>query len=157
MADDKPIAAATPKKCCRLTQLLLCLVVFVSGGIVGIGLTVIFPDMTDFLKPDRPDWSKMNAEQKADYYLDRISRDLDLTDAQKAQLKPGVMKRMQMFEDAMKPVRPIMMKLLKDMDEDIRPILTADQIEAWEKYCRKRAQRYSRPTGTQPAAAPKSP
>ena len=126
----------------RLVPLVLCVVVFISGGLIGIGLTVIFPSMTALLQPPRPDYGSMTDEQRAERYVARLADRLDLSDEQVDKLRPIVRERMKDFMDAFDRVRPELIASLKEMDRQVRPLLNDEQQQAWREYYDERLRRY---------------
>lgn len=143
--------ALRPRRRQPVAMLVLMVVVLVAGTAIGVGLTVLFPEIPRAFTSRGRKWSEMSTEQMADRHIERLSRRLDLTDDQARELRPIMIRRTDVFLDAFDRIRPELMESLREMDAEVRSVLTEDQIPAWEKYYKRRAAMYKPRT---PASAP---
>lgn len=135
-----------PKRPCASCMMLT--VVLISGLIAGLGLTIIF-DLDDIVSdtlnlPKKPRKTKSIGELR-DRITDRYAEELDLSDAQKAQIHEVLT---EYFSNSLQ--RRI--HLLNDMTDVLSPVLDDVKKAQWEQMKADRIKKWSEGLpATQPA------
>lgn len=131
--EKKPIAPARPLK-----PVLLSLLTLFSGILIGAGLTFI--GMQRHI-PQKP-------EPGPEYFSERMMRhlagELQLTDEQKAQLKPVIEKHFESMNQIRMEARPRISEEIKQMNDAIMAILTEPQKQLWEDRVKRMREMFPR-------------
>ncbi len=146
---NKPDTAHPPyRRRCRWLSLVLMIVVFVSGALVGSGLTIIF-------KPQRALFGHKTLEERRDRLVEWIDRDVGLSDKQKEQVGKIVLERFRELRELRKIIQSqqeIQAHLLHDK---VAALLDDDQQDKWRKWWQERFKEwFPQPAATQPTTAP---
>ena len=135
-----------PKRPCASCMMLM--IVLLSGLIAGLGLTIIF-DLDDIVSdalnpPEKPRKTKSIGELR-DRITDRYAKELDLSDAEKAQIHKVLT---EYFSKSLQQ----RIRLLDDMTAVLTPVLDDANKAQWEQMKADRIKKWSEgmPT-TQPA------
>ncbi len=106
--------------------ILLALVIFVSGVLVGSGLT--FKVITSGFKRSFQDPGAL-----AELITHRMKKTLDLTDAQVVQVRQIILERQKAFESLRKEVQPRLEAQIENTRRGLAAVLTPEQARKWEK------------------------
>lgn len=126
MAQDQPVAPVIRPRRRWVWPVLLALVVFVSGVLVGGGLT--FKIITSGFKR-----SFQDPEVSAERITNRMKRRLDLTDEQCVQVRRIILERQKAFQTMRKQVRPQLEAQIEKTRQELAAVLTPEQARKWEK------------------------
>ena len=126
MAQDQPVAPVIRPRRRWVWPVLLALVIFVSGVLVGGGLT--FKIITSGFKR-----SFQDPEVSAERITNRMKRRLDLTDEQVVQVRRIILERQKAFQSMRKQVRPQLEAQIEKTRRELAAVLSPDQARKWEK------------------------
>ena len=126
MAQDQPIAPVIRPRRRWVWPVLLALVIFVSGVLVGGGLT--FKIITSGLKR-----SFQDPEVSAERITNRMKKRLDLTDEQVVQVRRIILEQQKAFQSMRKQVGPQLEAQIEKTRRELAAVLTPDQARKWEK------------------------
>lgn len=126
MAQDQPVAPVIRPRRRWVWPVLLALVIFVSGVLVGGGLT--FKIITSGFKR-----SFQDPEVSAERITNRMKRRLDLTDEQFVQVRRIILERQKAFQSMRKQVRPQLEAQIEKTRQELAAVLTPEQARKWEK------------------------
>ena len=129
MAQDQPIAPVIRPRRRWVWTVLLALVIFISGVLVGGGLS--FKIITSGFKR-----SFQDPEVSAERITNRMKRRLDLTDEQCVQVRRIILERQKAFQSMRKQVRPQLEAEIEKTRRELAAVLTPDQARKWEKSFR---------------------
>ena len=129
MALDQPVAPVIRPRRRWVWPVLLALVIFVSGVLVGGGLT--FKIITSGFKR-----SFQDPEVSAERITNRMKRRLDLTDEQFVQVRRIILEQQKAFQSMRKQVRPQLEAQIEKTRRELAAVLTPDQARKWEKSFR---------------------
>ena len=158
MTHDAPTTepTATPVPTLRrrrqwLTVLLL-LVIFVSGGLIGAGLTVLLKPEPESKRKGPP----RSAAEIRDRRIDAIAKVVDLSAEQKEKVQRIVEEVWVVeFMAIMGEVRPRILRMYERLNEEMLGILNEKQKRKWTEYYNKRIALWSRSLpATQPTTQP---
>ncbi len=110
--------------------MLAMLIVFISGGVIGSGLTILLCPGGD-LSVGRYRTAAERAAEYADFY----AREFDLDEDQEAAAEKIMADCITRFREI---VRPQMRRVVDRLRADMAAILDEDQKAAWGSYCEKR-------------------
>jgi len=142
-----PLPAA-PRRRWRLT-LLMGLVVFVSGGVCGVGLGM-WLEKQHFLEIFR------YPEKGPERIVERMRSRLQLDDRQAQQVQAIVQKRVAALEDVHRQVDPLLAKQLELFEAEVAEVLNPQQRVEWHKYMQPLPQKWYPLLAPKPSS-PKSP
>ena len=158
MNDDAPTTEPTatpvstlPRRRQWLTVVLL-LVIFVSGGLIGAGLTVLLKPEPEPKRKGLPG----SAAEIRDRRVDAITKVVDLSAEQKEKVR-GVVEEVWVVEflAIMEEMRPRILRMYERLNEEMLRILNEKQKRKWTEYYKKRIAWWSRGfPATQPATQP---
>ena len=146
---EKPADPVTPPPTTtrhRWPRLLMLLLIFVCGGIVGaVGGSVWMRERMIAMM--------QHPEQVPDRILPRIRSELALTDDQARRVEEIVRRRHSLMESLRAETYPKQMTEFKAMHKEVADILTPEQQGKWAALCDSVEQRYlpARPVGPPPA------
>ena len=126
MAQDQPVAPVIRPRRRWVWPVLLALVIFVSGVLVGGGLT--FKIITSGFKR-----SFQDPEVSAERITNRMKKRLDLTEEQVVQVRRIILERQKAFQSMRKQVRPQLEAQIEKTRRELAAVLTPDQARKWEK------------------------
>ena len=126
MAQDQPVAPVIRPRRRWVWPVLLALVIFVSGVLVGGGLT--FKIITSGFKR-----SFQDPEVSAERITNRMKRRLDLTDEQVVQVRRIILERQKAFQSMRKQVRPQLEAQIEKTRQELAAVLSPEQARKWEK------------------------
>jgi len=126
MAQDQPVAPVIRPRRRWVWPVLLGLVIFVSGVLVGGGLT--FKIITSGFKR-----SFQDPEVSAERITNRMKRRLDLTDEQVVQVRRIILERQKAFQSMRKQVRPQLEAQIDKTRQELAAVLSPEQARKWEK------------------------
>jgi hypothetical protein len=126
MAQDQPIAPATRTRRRWVWTVLLALVIFVSGVLVGGGLT--FKVITSGFKRSFQDPAVL-----ADRITHRMKKRLNLTDEQAVRVRRIILEQQKAFQSLRKQVRPQLEAQIEKTRQELAAVLTPEQARKWEK------------------------
>ena len=126
MAQDQPVAPVIRPRRRWVWPVLLALVIFVSGVLVGGGLT--FKIITSGFKR-----SFQDPEVSAERITNRMKRRLDLTDEQVVQVRRIILERQKAFQSMRKHVRPQLEAQIEKTRQELAAVLSPEQARKWEK------------------------
>ena len=129
MAQDQPITPVTRPRRRWVWTILLALVIFVSGVLVGGGLTFKF--ITSGFKRSFQDPSLL-----ADRITHRMKKRLNLTDEQAVQVRRIILEQQKAFQSLRKQVRPQLEAQIEKTRQELAAVLTPEQARKWEKHFR---------------------
>ncbi len=126
MSQDTPTSSlARPRRRWGWT-ILLAIVIFVSGILVGGGLT--FKVITSGLKRSFQDPAVL-----ADLITHRMKRRLDLTEEQTVQVQRIILEQQKAFQSLRRQVRPQIEAQIEKTRQEMGAVLTPEQALKWEK------------------------
>jgi hypothetical protein len=126
MAQDQPIAPVIRPRRRWVWPVLLALVIFVSGVLVGGGLT--FKIITSGFKRAFQD-----PEVSAERITNRMKKRLDLTEEQVVQVRRIILEQQKAFQSMRKQVRPQLEAQIEKTRRELATVLTPEQARKWEK------------------------
>jgi len=129
MAQDQPIAPATRTRRRWVWTVLLALVIFVSGVLVGGGLT--FKVITSGFKRSFQDPAVL-----AERITHRMKKRLNLTDEQAVRVRRIILEQQKAFQSLRKQVRPQLEAQIEKSRQELAAVLTPEQARKWEKLFR---------------------
>lgn len=107
--------------------ILICLIVFVCGTVVGSGVTVMVA-----VKHIRE--SIAHPELRADRWTSRIARRLRLDDSQTQRVRPVIAASVARFEAIHRDIHPRIEVELDRLEQDVAAALPADKTAAWQEH-----------------------
>lgn len=142
-----------PSRPRRWVTLVLCTIIFVAGGVLGSGLTVLLR-LEEWPRP------KKTFEERRDQLTERIAEKLQLDTKQTDALRNIVGQRLQNLETIREKILPEMQIEAETLDRELRPLLNEEQIPRWEELYATLYEKWFRTpltptTETQPATQPK--
>jgi hypothetical protein len=126
MAQDQPTAPVIRPRRRWVWTILLALVIFVSGVLVGGGLT--FKVITSGFKR-----SFQDPAVSAERITHRMKKQLDLTDKQAVQVHRIFFEQQKAFQSLRKQVRPQLEAQIEKTRQELAAVLTPEQARKWEK------------------------
>ncbi len=129
MCPDAPASALARPRRRWLRTLLLTLIVFVSGVLVGGGLTfkVVTTGFKRFFQ---------EPEVLAENITHRMKKRLDLTDDQAVQVRRIILERQKALQSLRKEVQPRIEAEIEKTRREMAAVLTPEQARKWEKRFR---------------------
>ena len=121
-----------------LKPVFLSLLILLSGVIIGAGATLLLTN-EDKTKPVPP-----GPEYMSKRTVDRIVRELNLSEEQRKKLDPIVEKHMKEIDEIRNQARPHISEQLKEMNEEIFSILDEHQKVLWEESVRRMQELFAR-------------
>ncbi len=130
MENEKPQKAFAKPRRRRLWTILLALMIFLCGVLVGGGLS--FKIVTAGYK---------RAFQDPDFLADKITRRmerrLDLNRDQVKQVREIILERQKAFQSLYKEFRPRLDSQIEKTRQELAKVLTPEQAQKWEKTFRR--------------------
>jgi hypothetical protein len=126
MAQDQPIAPITRPRRRWIWTILLALVIFISGVLVGGGLT--FKVITNGFKR-----SFQDPAVSAERITQRMKRRLDLTDEQTVQVRRIFLEQQKEIQSLRRQIRPQLEAQFEKTRRELAAVLTPEQARKWEK------------------------
>jgi hypothetical protein len=126
MAQDQPTAPVIRPRRRWVWTILPALVIFVSGVLVGGGLT--FKVITSGYKR-----SFQDPAVSAERITHREKKKLDLTDEQAVQFQRIIFEQQKAFQSLRKQVRPQLEAQIEKTRQELAAVLTPEQARKWEK------------------------
>ena len=126
MAQDQPVAPVIRPRRRWVWPVLLALVIFVSGVLVGGGLT--FKIITSGFKR-----SFQDPEVSAERITNRMKKRLDLTEEQVVQVRRIILEQQKAFQSMRKQVRPQLEAQIEKTRQELAAVLSPEQARKWEK------------------------
>lgn len=137
--DIEPVAAVRSWQR-RWLMLAIMVVVFCSGAAIGSGLTTISIEKSNLERWRNPWWGQKRM-------LEALNRELDLSDAQTAEVEQILKQHDQAVKKIwMDEVGPKMFTLVKQLDGRIAGVLTTEQQPLWHAWLEKRKSRVCPPS-----------
>ena len=126
MAQDQPASPVIRPRRRWVLTILLALVIFVSGALVGGGLTfkIIASRFKGFFQ---------DPEVAAERITHRMKRRLDLTDAQVVQVQRIILERQKALQSLRKKVWPELEAQIEKTRQELSAVLTPEQARKLEK------------------------
>ncbi len=122
-SDAEEIAPA-PRRRRGWLRLLLYLVIFLSGGIVGTGTTLMIIRKSALFAVHHPG-------EMPGIIADRMERALDLDDEQKRQILDILHERQEALQDIRRQSQPLVEEQLDLLEEQVAAVLDPEQQENW--------------------------
>jgi len=126
MSQDKPVSPIVRPRRRWVRTVLLALVIFVSGVVVGSGLT--FKVITSGFKRFFQD-----PEVLAEHITHRMKRQLHLTEEQSVQVRRIILEQQKAFQSLRKKVWPELEVQIEKTRRELAAVLTPEQARKWEK------------------------
>jgi len=126
MDPDEPTTPVVRPRRRRIWSILLALVIFISGVLVGGGLS--FKLVTGGFKRYFQD-PAVSAER----ITQRMKRQLDLTEEQAVQVRRIIFEQQKAFQSLRKQVRPQLDAQIEKTRRELAAVLTPEQARKWEK------------------------
>jgi hypothetical protein len=140
---------ALPRRWLRLgIRLLLFLVIFLSGGVVGVGTTLLVLRHSFLVTVNNPD-------RVPGYLAAHLRRKLDLTEQQTAQVEDIFRRRQVVLQGIRRRVQPEIEVQLDQVEKEISNVLDDQQRPKWQQDFRELRRTWIPPLPP-PAAAPPS-
>jgi hypothetical protein len=126
MSQDKPVSPIVRPRRRWVRPILLALVIFVSGVLVGGGLTfkVVASGFKRFFQ---------DPEVLADHITYRMKRQLHLTEEQSVQVRRIILEQQKAFQSLRKKVWPELEAQIEKTRRELAAVLTPEQSRKWEK------------------------
>ena len=129
MSPDTPASALARPRRRWIRTALLALIIFVSGVLVGGGLTFKFIT-TGFKR------FFQEPEALAESITHRMKKRLDLTDEQAVQVRRIILERNKALQSLRKEVQPKLEAEIERTRREVTAVLTPEQARKWEKRFR---------------------
>ncbi len=143
-----PTRPLQPPQKRRWTTLILCSVIFISGGVIGAGLAVLWNT-----RPWPP--PRRTLQERTDRLTKKIADKVDLSAEQTEQLRAIIKERLEEIESIRLEISPKMQAQAQLLDAKITPLLDDRQKTKWKKLYAKLFRRWlNKPPTTQPATQP---
>ena len=126
MSPETPASSLARPRRRWVRTLLLSLVIFISGVLVGGGLT--FKVITSGFKRSFQDPVAL-----AEHLTRRMKKSLDLTDDQVVQVRRILLERQKAFHSLRKEVQPKLEAQIENTRRELASVLTPEQARKWEK------------------------
>jgi len=126
MDQDQPTSPVIRPRRRRIWSILLALVIFISGVLVGGGLS--FKLVTGGFKRYFQD-PAVSAER----ITQRMKRQLDLTEEQAVQVRRIIFEQQNSFQSLRKQIRPQLDAQIEKTRRELAAVLTPEQARKWEK------------------------
>ena len=126
MERDHPTPPVVRPRRRRIWSILLALVIFISGVLVGGGLS--FKLVTGGFKRYFQD-PAVSAER----ITQRMKRQLDLTEEQAVQVRRIIFEQQNSFQSLRKQIRPQLDAQIEKTRRELAAVLTPEQARKWEK------------------------
>jgi hypothetical protein len=126
MAQNQPTAPVIRPRRRWVWTILLAVVIFVSGVVVGGGVT--FKIITSGFKR-----SFQDPAVSAERITQRMKKKLDLTDEQAIQVHRIIFEQQKAFQSLRKKVRPQIEAQIEKTRQELAAVLTPEQARKWEK------------------------
>ena len=126
MSPDTPSSPLVRPRRRWVRTFLLALVIFISGVVVGGGLT--FKVITTGFKRFFQD-----PERLAEHITHRMDKTLDLTDDQVVHVRRIILERQKAFHSLRKEVQPRLEAEIENTRRELAAVLTPEQARKWEK------------------------
>ena len=126
MSQDNTVSLIVRPRRRWVRTVLLALVIFVSGVLVGGGLT--FKVITSGFKRFFQD-----PEVLAEHMTHRMKRQLHLTEEQSVQVRRIILEQQKAFQSLRKKVRPELEAQIEKTRRELAAVLTPEQARKWEK------------------------
>jgi len=126
MAQDQSIAPVARPRRRWVWTVLLALVIFISGVLVGGGLS--FKIITSGFKR-----SFQDPAVSAEHITKRMKRRLNLTDEQAVQVRRIILEQQEAFLSMRRQVRPQLEAQIEKTRRELATVLTPQQARKWEK------------------------
>ena len=126
MERDHPTPPVVRPRRRRIWSILLALVIFISGVLVGGGLS--FKLVTGGFKKYFQD-PAVSAER----ITQRMKRQLDLTEEQAVQVRRIIFEQQNSFQSLRKQIRPQLDAQIEKTRRELAAVLTPEQARKWEK------------------------
>ncbi len=126
MSQDTPTSSRVRPRRRWGWTLLLGIVIFVSGILVGGGLT--FKVITSGLKRSFQDPAVL-----ADLITHRMKKRLDLTEEQAVEVRRIIFEQQKVFQSLRRQVRPQLEAQIEKTRREMAAVLTPEQARKWEK------------------------
>lgn len=128
--DGETVVTSAVRRARKWPMMLAMLIVFISGGVIGSGLTILLcPGGDSSVGRHR------TAAKRAAEYADFYAAEFDLSDEQKAAAREIMEDCITRFRE---DFRPQMRRVIDKLRADMAAILDDDQKAAWDAYCEKR-------------------
>ncbi len=132
----------------RIITPLLLAIIFISGGLVGAGLTVVHRSQ------QRPR-ARRSTEQIRDRLTQRIAQRLDLSEQQTAHAREVIEQRLVELKELRRQVQPQMEAQAAILHSRLEALLDERQKALWDElYAELFARWFADPVTTQPSTAP---
>lgn len=125
VAKDSPPQQARPRRRVWLSVMVY-LMIFASGLVCGAGLTAVMVHRHIKRVVHHP-------ELAVEGFAKVLDRRLDLTPAQRAQVREILRKRQEAFQEYRRQVQPVIVKELRSLSSEIESVLDEDQKRTWHK------------------------
>jgi len=129
MSPDTPASALARHRRRWIRTALLALIIFVSGVLVGGGLTFKFIT-TGFKRYFQ------EPEALAESITHRMKKRLDLTDEQAVQVRRILLERHKALQSLRKEIQPRLEAEIERTRQEVTAVLTSEQARKWEKRFR---------------------
>lgn len=123
---DAPIIAVPPPRPRRWVTIVLCTLIFLAGGVVGTGITLL-------LKLEKWPRPTKTFLERRDRLTNRIARNLSLDAEQTEKLRTIVEKHMWNIETIRQKILPDMKAESDSLDRELRAILNEEQLRKWDE------------------------
>ncbi|MCY2932333.1 MAG: hypothetical protein NTV86_23135 [Planctomycetota bacterium] len=130
--DKLPLAPGLCGRSCGTTALLLALI-FVAGGLLGAGLTVLVRPGPRRLGPPQ------THVELYDRQMDRIVQDVKLSDEQIPKVRAALVNHWgPTRQQVLRLSKPLMLEAYDALSQDVLPLLTDKQKPLWQDYVKGR-------------------
>ncbi len=147
---DIPAEAKPSRPRRRWPAWLLLAVIFASGVLLGVSLTVLF-------RAEQPRGRKTIAEIR-DQMTEKFADRLDLSAEQTEEVRRILEQRLAALQEIRLELRPRVEVQAAELEKQVAAVLTAAQKEKWQQYYAELHERwFPEPASTQPATQPAPP
>ena len=135
----------------RWVTLILCSVIFISGGVIGAGVAGL-----SRTKPWPP--PRRTLQERTDRLTKKIADKVDLSAEQTEQLRVIIKERIEAIESIRHEMLPKMQAQVQLLDAKLTPLLDDRQNTKWKKLYAQLSRRWlNKPPTTQPSTQPAGP
>jgi len=148
-ADHKPLV---PPQHFQWAPLLVAVITFVAGGVIGAGLySLLGPKPA----PTTPQMPGTTAQERAKEWVSRIDEQVALTPQQEEKVERFALRFVNEYLEIRQIIQPEIERVMNEFNKQMLAVLDEPQKPKWEKYFQDLMARIRTKPSTQPAAQPR--
>lgn len=148
-AHHKPLV---PPQQFQWAPLLVAVVTFVAGGVVGAGLYCLLgPKPAPLIQQSRA----TTAQERAKEWVVRIDEQVDLTPQQEEKVERFALRFVNEYLEIRQIIQPEIERVMNEFNKQMLAVLDEPQKPKWDKYFQELMTRIRAKPSTQPATQPR--